>query len=252
MTTTIKQEVFKLAKQQLIIKQSLALTLLIIGMALVTKFGNFELLTAENLVPTLFNSSWLIVFSMVYLASQIFSMEFRFGTIKNMLQKDGSRSKIFFSKFFLLVGYSLYLNILAMILTVAISLVLFPEVSLEQSAIWQTLLTTVGAGFVGMWLFASLSLMISLIVQNESLAGMLGLISYFMSSMLAGVQFLVLDQAAWLKWNPFNMLNLANQLADSSLSQMTLLSTGQLVIGNFVYIALFILIAKVVFQRRKI
>lgn len=250
MKNTIKQEIYKMIKQQLILKQTSGLASLILIIALVTKFTDF--MSAEKVIPVLFNSGWLIVFCMVYLASQIFSMEFRYGTIKNLLQKNPQRRTIFLGKVFTLVGYSIYLNLIALVTTIAASLILFPQTAFDDAVIFETLLTNLLASFIGMWLFASLSLMISLIVKNESLASMLGIGSYFMSSMLAGLQFMALDKLPWLRWNPFNMLNLANQLANSSLSKMTLLSTQQLVIGNILYILLFIFIAKMVFYRKKV
>lgn len=250
MKNTIQQEIYKMTKQQLILKQSSVLASFIILNALVTKFTN--IMSAEKVLPVLFNSGWLIVFYMVYLASQIFSMEFRYGTIKNLLQKNPQRKNIFLGKIFTLIGYSIYLNLIALVTTIAASLILFPKIAFNDAVIFETLLTNILASFIGMWLFASLSLMISLIVKNESLASMLGIGSYFMSSMLAGLQFIALDKAPWLRWNPFNMLNLANQLANSSLSKMTLLSTHQLVIGNILYILLFIFIAKLIFNRKKI
>ncbi|EOH94726.1 ABC transporter permease [Enterococcus pallens] len=252
MKHAVKQEVFKLMKQHVILKQTLKVSGLILLVALVTKFGNFEMLSPNKLVRTCFNSGWLIVFFMVYLASQTFSMEFRFGTIKNLLQKNQQRRTIFFSKLITLVGYSIYLNVVAVVVTISLSMILFPEVSLEQTEIIRTLFANLLGNFVGMWLFASLALMISLIVTNESLASMLGIATYFLSSMLAGMQFILLDKFSWLRWNPLNMLNLSNQLINSGMEKLTQLATNQLLIGNIVYILGFLLIADVVFSRKKI
>lgn len=252
MKNAIKQEIFKLTKQQIILKQSVILCVMIASFAGITKFGNIEMLSANNLVTTCSNSSWLIVFFMVYLASQTFSMEFRFGTIKNLLQKNHQRRTIFFSKLFTLTGYSIYLNVLAFVVTICLSMLLFPEVSLEKNEVIPTLFANVLGNFVGMWLFASLSLMISLLVTNESLASMLGIVTYFLSSMLAGLQFMVLEQFNWLRWNPLNMLNLSNQLNNGSMEKLTQLATNQLLMGNLVYIFSFLLIANVVFSHKKV
>ena len=252
MKNAIKQEFFKLTKQQIILKQTVILGMMIASFAGVTKFGNFDVFSADNLVITCFNSSWLIVFFMVYLASQTFSMEFRFGTIKNLLQKNQQRRTIFFSKLVTLTGYSVYLNVVALVVTICLSMLLFPEVSLERTEVIRTLLANVLGNFIGMWLFASLSLMISLVVTNESLASMLGLVTYFLSSMLAGMQFMVLEQFSWLRWNPLNMLNLSNQLTNSGMEKLTQLATNQLLVGNLVYILGFILIANFVFSRKTI
>ncbi|MGM0214733.1 ABC transporter permease [Enterococcus sp. AZ109] len=252
MKNAVKQELFKLTKQQIILKQTLILSFMIISFACVTKFGNFDMLSADKLVLTCFNSSWLIVFFMVYLASQTFSMEFRFGTIKNLLQKNQQRRTIFFSKLITLVGYSIYLNAVAITVTICLSMILFPEVSFEQTDLLRTLFTNLLGNFAGMWLFASLSLMISLIVTNESLASMLGIVTYFLSSMLAGMQFMVVDRFSWLRWNPLNMLNLSNQINNQGMEKLTQLATNQLLIGNIVYILGFFLVACLVFNRKKV
>ncbi|MDU5332922.1 ABC transporter permease [Enterococcus sp.] len=252
MKIAVGQEFFKLMKQELILKQSLILSGLILLFAMVTKFGNLDVLSADSLVVTCFNSSWLIVFFMVYLASQTFSMEFRLGTIKNLLKKNQQRRIIFFSKLVTLIGYSLYLNVVAMTATICISMILFPEVSLNQTEVLRVLVTNLLGNFIGMWLFASLSLMISLAVPNESLASILGIAAYFISSMLAGIQFMVLDQFSWLRWNPLNMLNLSNQLSNNRIEKLTQLATNQLLIGNLVYIISFLLIANFLFSRKKV
>lgn len=252
MKNAVKQELFKLMKQQLILKQTMILSGLIFLFSIVTKFNNFKVLSAENLVATCFNSGWLIVLFMVYLTSQTFSMEFRFGTIKNLLKKNQQRRIIFFSKLVTLAGYSVYLNVVSMTATICLSMILFPEISLNQTEVLRVLFTNLLGNFIGMWLFASLSLMISLVVSNESLASILGIATYFLSSMLAGIQFMVLDQINWLRWNPLNMLNLSNQLSNSNIEKLTQLATSQLLIGNLVYIISFLLIASFLFSRKKV
>lgn len=252
MKKNIKQEVFKLSKQGFLLKNSLTLVLFIVAAAAVTKSGQLPLLNPEKMLTTLFNSGWLIVFYMVYLASQIFSLEFRYGTIKNLLQNDGQRSKLFLSKVLTLVGYSIYLNLVALGTTLISALVLFPTITLEEGSLLQSLAANLFSSFIGMWLFASLSLLISLVIKNEAFASMLGIASYFMASMVAGLQFILLDQLTWLRWNPFNMLNLANQLKDSSLANATLLTNQQLVLGNFIYILVFIISAKIIFAKKAI
>lgn len=256
MKKMINEEMTKIVKQQLILKQSLGLAILILSMAIVTKFGTFSFMTPEKMILSLFNSSWLIVYFMVYLASQIFSMEFRYGTIKNLLTHNSSRQELFFAKVITLLGYSLYLYLIAILLTVAATLILFPNISLDeffqQAALVKIFFRNIYGGFIGMWLFASLSLFFSLLIKNESLANMLGISAYFVSSLFAGLQFVLLDQAAWLKWNPFNMLNLANQLGNTDMAKLTQLSTGQLLAGNITYIFAFILISATIFKRKRI
>lgn len=256
MINEIKQELFKMTKQHMVLRHTIALLLLILTMAIAVKTGKFEFLSEEKMVTALFNCGWLIVFFMVYLSSQIFSMEFRYGTIKNLLQKDSNRSRLFAVKVLTLAVYSVYLNLIAVILTVVLARVLFPsfylEGVMEHGSALQTLFVNMFSSFIGMWLFASLSLMLSLLIKKESLAGMLGIAAYFLSSMIAGVQFILLDQFSWLRWNPFNMLNLANQLADSDMARLTQLSTSQMVIGSFIYTVAFILIARFFFKRKKV
>ncbi|MGM0124521.1 ABC-2 type transport system permease [Enterococcus sp. AZ194] len=256
MKKMLNQEMTKMKAQQIVLKQTIALVVLIFSVALVTRVSKMAFLQPKQMISSLFSSSWLIVFFMVYQASQIFSMEFRYGTIKNLLRHKKSRQELFLAKFLMLLGYSLYFNFIALMSTLALSFVLFPNIPLEgffhQNTILSLLMGNVFGGFVGLWLFSSLSLLFSLLINNESLASMIGIETYFISSMIAGVQFMILNQASWLKWNPFNMLNLANQLMNTSMTELTHLSTRQLLIGNVFYIVIFILISGMLFMRKKI
>lgn len=256
MKKMMSQEVTKLMKQKLVLKHTISLFLLISGMALVTKYGSLDFFTPEKMLLSLFNSSWLVVFFMVYLASQIFVMEFQFGTIKNLLMNGSDRQGIFSAKVCTLIGYSLFLKTITILFTVVLTYFLFPDSAIsslfQQQLFVDQFFKNILGGYIGMWLFAGLSLMISLLIKNEALAGMLGIAFYFVSSMLAGVQFVLIDQYSWLKWNPFNMLNLANQLVDGSLKKLTLLSTSQLTIGNLTYILLFLALSGIAFNKKRI
>ncbi|MBO0410386.1 ABC transporter permease [Enterococcus hulanensis] len=254
MKRALTQEIIKLIKQRVILKHTLSLFMLIGSLATVTKYGKFGYLTPEKMILSLFNSGWLVVFFMVYLASQTFLMEFRYGTIKNLLN-DCSRKKLFAAKIFTLLGYSLYLKGLSVILTIGSTLILFPDLVLggifQQNLLADEWFNICGS-FIGVWLFASLSLMISLLIKNESLASMLGITIYFVSSMVAGVQFILINHYSWLKWNPFNMLNLANQLSNGGLNHLTQLSIKQLALGNMSYILIFIILSGIIFNKRSI
>lgn len=244
-----KQEVSKLIKQDIVSKQSGMLLLLIFGMSTFTKFSGF--VSPVKMINARFNSGWLIVFFMVYLASQLFAMEFRYGTIKNLITMGAKRSSLFLAKAAVLVVYGFYLTVFAEIATLGTTWLYFPTLFSENTFGGEALSHSF-ASFIGMLLFASLSLLLSLVIKSDVLAGMVGIVSYFMASMIAGVQFILLSDVTWLKWNPFNMLNLANQLGNNQIAELTRLSTDQLLLGNLIYIVIFIFFAGIIFKHKRV
>ena len=73
----------------------------------------------------LFSATSWIVFIMIAAASTIISMEAQYGTLKNLLYRKYSRGEILVSKWITLVIYSVYLYLLAIIVTVLMKLILF-------------------------------------------------------------------------------------------------------------------------------
>ncbi|HFD3535142.1 TPA: ABC transporter permease, partial [Enterococcus faecium] len=113
-----------------------------------------------------------IVFIMIAAASTIISMEAQYGTLKNLLYRKYSRGEILVSKWITLVIYSVYLYLLAIIVTVLMKLILFPSISFTEKVstgqtLIQSLFTYTLGSYIGLWLILSLVLMIACFINSS-------------------------------------------------------------------------------------
>ncbi|RIM61520.1 ABC transporter permease, partial [Staphylococcus xylosus] len=77
--------------------------------------------------------SW-IFFLMIIQASTIITMEFHYGTIKNLLYRNYSRTSIIISKIISLVIYSLIIFAISIVISLILNLTFFSDVNiLKQS-----------------------------------------------------------------------------------------------------------------------
>ncbi|WP_176722554.1 ABC transporter permease, partial [Staphylococcus equorum] len=119
MVTLVKQELFKMFKKKSSIIIPILIFILMIGLAVLSE--NYpDILDSKSLFKQGFSSfSWLF-FLMIIQASTIITMEFHYGTIKNLLYRNYSRTSIIISKFITLFIYSLIIFAISMIITVII------------------------------------------------------------------------------------------------------------------------------------
>ena len=131
MTLLVKQELFKLIKKKSTAVLSVLLVILLIGTALLAKKYT-TIIDPVEMTAQLFSATSWIVFIMIAAASTIISMEAQYGTLKNLLYRKYSRGEILVSKWITLVIYSVYLYLLAIIVTVLMKLILFPSISFTE------------------------------------------------------------------------------------------------------------------------
>ncbi|WP_411954794.1 ABC transporter permease [Alkalibacillus sp. S2W] len=199
-----------------------------------------------------------IVFIMIIQASTIITMEFQYGTIKNLLYRNYTRTQVIISKCITLFIYSISLYVSTAIIAIILKFLVLPDLSLSQnvngemSLIQSFLFTTLG-NFIGVWLIISLVLLLSCVFRNTAVSVVIGIIFYFATSIVSGILFLAIEKWEWVKWNPFNMLNLSNQISsDGDIASMTQLSVAQLFVGNIIYIMIFLLLVFVVFRKKNV
>jgi ABC-2 type transport system permease protein len=107
--------------------------------------------------------------------------------------------------------------------------------------------------FLVLWLLLSLVLLLANIFKTTAAAITVGIIGYFATSIISTIMFALMTKWEWLKWNPFNMLNLPNQMLNGKIYKLlTMLSTQEMVIGNLVYIAIFLGLGFLAFRRRNV
>ncbi|CCI61234.1 putative ABC transporter component [Staphylococcus equorum subsp. equorum Mu2] len=257
MVTLVKQELFKMFKKKSSIIIPILIFILMIGLAVLSE--NYpDILDSKSLFKQGFSSfSWLF-FLMIIQASTIITMEFHYGTIKNLLYRNYSRTSIIISKFITLFIYSLIIFAISMIITVIINLTMFSDVNiLKQSgdnlSLLQEMLLTGLGSYVGMWLLLSLTLLISCIFKSPGVSIAIGIIFYFAISIVSGILFALINQWEWLKWLPINMLNLSSQIIDNDVMKpFTKLELHELFIGNIVYIVIFLVLVIFVFKKKNV
>lgn len=251
MKNLIKQEVFKQIKQKNYLSHGLFIAVCMTSIALFTKYSQATIFSLTDLLPALFGSAGIIVYCLVYQASQVIGMEFRYGSIKILLTQGYQRHQILLSKVFILFLYTLYLYGIAFGMTLLLKSALFSEIQVADF-LEHLVINTIGS-MIAAWLFISVVLFVACLVTKDAIASMVGVIVYIIGSMFAGIQFTLIASYPWLKWNPFNMLNLNNQLSNyEGLHSLTNLSNGMMIFGNAIYVILFLSIAYFAFKKRKV
>jgi ABC-2 type transport system permease protein len=102
------------------------------------------------------------------------------------------------------------------------------------------------------WLLLSLVLLVATGFKRSGTAVAVGIVGYFLLSLVNVPMIALIKKYAWLKWNPINMFNYASQLRVASLSHVTKLSNMQFFWGNLVYIGLFLALGWLLFRRREV
>lgn len=257
MSILIKQELFKMYKKKSsFIFPSIIIILMIVFACLVKKYP--DVLHPELQFKSGFSGFSWIVFLMIVQASTIITMEFSYGTIKNLLYRKYSRIQIIISKFIALFIYSLILFVSIVLISLLLKLILFGKLDIlsvpdnGMNLITELALNAVG-NYIGMWLILSIILLLSCIMKSPGLSIAIGIILYFALSVISGILFVLIDKFEWLKWNPLNMLNISPQLLDNdSLSKLTHLTNTELFVGNFIYIIIFLILVAITFKKKNI
>ncbi|MGV3013420.1 MULTISPECIES: ABC transporter permease [Staphylococcus] len=257
MNTLISQELYKIFKKKSSIIIPILIVILMIVMAVLS--NNYEdILNPVSLFKQGYTGfSWLF-FLMIIQAATIITMEFHYGTIKNLLYRNYSRMSIILSKFIALFIYSLILFIVITLLSLGLKLILFSDIDiLKQSgdnlSLLQEHLLAALATYIGMWLILSLTLLISCILTSPGVSIAVGIVFYFASSIISGILFAAINQWEWLKWNPLNMLNLSAQILDNDIfKKMTKLELHEIFIGNIVYIIIFLALVIFAFKKKNV
>lgn len=257
MQVLIKQELFKMYKK----KSSIIFPIIILIFMLLFAFLSRQypdIFNRELQFKSAFTGiSWL-GFLMIVQASTIITMEFSYGTIKNLLYRKYSRTQIIFSKFIALFIYSALLFLVVSLFTILLKYIFLGHLDMMHASgskmpLIQELALNMVGNYIVLWLILSLTLLLSCMMKSPSLSIALGIILYFALSIVSGILFLLIQKWTWLKWNPINMLNLSPQLLNQdSFNKLTHLSNTELFIGNLVYIFLFLVLVVIVFKRKNV
>lgn len=252
MIVLLQQELYKIIKR----KSSLIFPIIIFILMWLFAFSSNYI---NNVFPTkgLFISGYTaftwVSFLLIIQASTIITMEFYYGTIKNLLFRKYSRIAIITSKIIAIFIYSISVYLLIIFMTIIIKTLVHSDLEMFESKLLTDLLLFSFGHFLGIWLIISITILLSNIVKNPGVSMSLGIIMYFALSIISSILSQLIDKWEWIKWNPLNMLNISAQITNEKyFSNITHLKVNELIIGNFIYITLFILISIYVFNKKKV
>lgn len=243
----VKQEMFKNYHKKSTFVSMIIQVLFMLSMAILSlKYSN--VFKGKSLFIENYNATLWIVFVLIFMASNIFLNEYKYGTIKLLISKEFSRTQIYFSKVIFVFIQSVVLYLLAIIMTFIINFV-FTRVAIT-SADMKSLFTNIVCEFFSTWLIVSLCFLLASIFRSSGLSITISIILYFSASIASNLMFMVIASNKILRFNPINMLNITNQAGDSSYSHLTLLPMYAYFIGIPIYVFIFMLIGDYIFVQR--
>ncbi|KRM71991.1 ABC transporter permease [Lacticaseibacillus brantae] len=251
MIKLIQQEIYKLGQKRSTTIGVSALAGFMVILAILSKVYP-NLFNAQAQFESLFASQIFIVFMLIAATSNIMMMEFQSGMIRPLLYRRYSRTQVLISKWLVILGYSILLFVGAIIWSLLIKVVLFNNTFALTGKMMTNLLQGVSAQWLTLWLLLSLVFLITNAFRSSAAAVSIGIIGYFVTYITAALMFGAIARWSWLRFNPLNMLNLSAQVSDGTMEKLTQLSTSGLVIGNLIYIAIFLYLGLVLFKRRAV
>lgn len=212
----------------------------------------------EYVLENSFLSSIISLFTII-VAAGIISNEFKWGTIKLLLIRPISRTKILFSKYVSVLIFALTLLIFLLVTSLVVGAILFglngvnPSIvqqqagGFAQNGVLSEIVQDYGLSLVTLVMMATFAFMISAIFRSSSMA--IGLAIFLMMAGNAIVAFL--SQYGWSKYILFANTNLQQYMggAEPLIEGMTLTFS---IVVLLVYFALFIGAAWTAFTKRDI
>ncbi|CAI2557418.1 hypothetical protein AKUA2003_01430 [Apilactobacillus kunkeei] len=243
----IKQEMFKNYHKKSTFVSMIIQVVIMLAMALLSlKYKN--IFNGMSLFKENYDATLWIVFVLIFLASNIFLNEYKYGTIKLLISKEFSRTKIYFSKVVFVFIQSIILYLLAIVMTFIINFI-FTRVAIT-SADMKTFFTNIICEFFSTWLIVSLCFLLASIFRSSGLSITISIILYFSASIAANLMFMVIASNKLLRFNPINMLNITNQASDAAYSHATLLPMYAYFIWIPIYVAIFTIVGNYIFAQR--
>ncbi|WP_268912520.1 ABC transporter permease [Lentilactobacillus sp. SPB1-3] len=260
MLTLIHQEIFKLLKKKSTYWASIILILVVIGISFICKIYP-KTFPGQMFFTSSFGSDSWVMFVMIAACASIISMEFQYGTIKEVIYQQYSRETVLISKWITMFLYSVYLYLLTglaalvgkvLFLNNTFSITQIDKVSNGHITYLMQWFVSLGSSFVSLWLVLSVVFLFATLFKTSTMAVSVGIIAFFAFSAVSTLMFSVIAKHNWVKWNPFNFLNFANQIGDPARSTLTKLSDAQLFVGSILYTVLFLLIGLLSFRRKNV
>lgn len=246
----IKQEKYKMFRQNTIWYGTLALVLLILYSAITNPHPS------KFVIATGFGTGQWVTIIMIAIGSTFMSMEYSNNTMNTLIYKSRNKLDVYFSKLVLVLIYGVTLIVVGSIVAIGLKLLLagsdyqWSSTFFTHNLFEALLLNDLGAIIYLLFISTLSFLLISWIKVNAAVIGV-GLVIGFMGAAFSN---LIVDTVPSIRfitaWNPLNMINVMSQLSNPELERLSNLSDSQLVIGNIVYALIFSVIGYLLFKRR--
>ncbi|MCI2019166.1 ABC transporter permease [Lentilactobacillus hilgardii] len=259
MKTLLWQEGFKLLRKKSTYWVTIVLAGLVFGSALLSRMYP-KTFPAQLFFTSSFGATTWVVFVMIAACATSLSMEFQYGTIKELIYQQYSRETILISKWLIMLAYSIYLYAMTGVVALLGKIVLVNDkFSLGDTGTYTYHLTfleqwlaTIGSSFITLWFILSIVFLFATLFRTSTTAVTVGIVMFFTFNIISTLMFKLIDKYHWFKWNPFNFLNYSNQIVDPTRHTLTLLSDNQLFFGSLVYTLFFLCIGLLFFRRRNV
>lgn len=248
MLTLIRQELYK----QIHGKFYIGWGIVILAISLLSGYfyhSGSAALSATNSSARMFsNGLAMTLVAMIVFASSLLTSDFSNNTIKYLFARQFSRGQILISKLIITVLMFIYLVVVAFI-AAGIGNILFNE---SRPFLWSDMFPyLIGMAFY-LFLMVPIVLLISNIFKSNAVAIAIGLVFYFVSSVINVFLNILMDKFEWIKYNPLNFLNILKQYSIHEYSQLSRLSLTQLEVGTIIWGIIILAITYFVYNHRNV
>ncbi|WP_129044729.1 ABC transporter permease [Companilactobacillus metriopterae] len=250
MQTNFSHELFKFTNRHVPRYGIIILFLLMVYTAIPT--NNIS----SNIVAQGFSAGQWICIIIIALASDTITMEYRNNTMSTIVYKSKNKISVYISKLFVLIIYGVLLLVIGVLFSFLIKFLAarskFSWLSTyhEGHSLLNSLLLNMGGTAIYLLFIITLSMLLISLFKNNATVIIIGLAIAFLGADLSNVLIAALPNLkSILAWNPFNMINVINQLSGVNSSH---LSNIELIVGNIVYSILFLILGFWTFKKRPI
>lgn len=217
MGTLIENEWLKLTKKKSTWIMLGLLVLLTFGITYIVRIGS-QGMKANDLFVSLGEMTSFLNLIVVIAAASSVAEEFTRGTVKFLLIRPFTRTQILAAKAINTLLFAC-LGTVCLLLSSLVASNIFlraesPLAATEFNGLPAIVVALVYAGtnLLMILFYIALTLFISAVIRSQSLAVGLGVGVLFGSSIINSLMFFALEKYPWLKWNPFNMMNIRDTI----------------------------------------
>lgn len=195
----------------------------------------------------------------IIVSSTIFNNEISSSTIKFLLLRPHSRTKIILSKMIAVFTNSIILSIILFLSTLVASFIFFEQNNLLTSfqsfgynnALFMALMSIFANALLTIF-YISLMFLLSVLFKSQMVTSIVGYICIFSSILINILTAEIFGNHSLIQWNPFNLLNFREHFIGAEIIQVGNLSVVQMGLGLIAYIILMFLITTTKFRKMDI